>query len=354
MKANALLKEYQTALGTEAIVTHGDVVVDFERMPSGVFTFDLATGGGWPKGKLSICYGPEASGKTNICYLTIALFQKMNPKETAVFVDVEQSYDKTWARRLGIDTERLIVIKPQYGEQAVDMTEKFLREATDAGLFVIDSLAMMEPAKDLANSAEIMQVAGNAALIKRLIMKVNYALALNAAAGRFPTVIAINQIRYKVGQNYGNPESQPGGMAPKHAAGLAVRMFGKSVVEKEIHAAMPAYQETSFILKKTKIPITAITGTYKMSLFPHGGHPIGYIEDWNTLSTRLKNLEWLVKTKTGWQLLDLEPVKLLKDVKARIYGDPQLETGLKGEIISLAVAEAYGEGPEELNPAQND
>jgi len=222
MKANKLMSEYQTKFGTDSIVTSGDTIQDVERTPSGVFVFDLATGGGWAKGKINIVYGPEASGKTNICYLTIALFLKMHPKLCVVFVDVEHAYDKTWAERLGIESERVILLRPQYGEQAVDMLVKFLSEATDVGLYVVDSLAMLEPSKDLDKTAETMQVAGNAMLIKRLIMKVNYALAMSAAQGNFPTVICVNQIRYKIG-SYGNPESQPGGKAPAHASGGITR-----------------------------------------------------------------------------------------------------------------------------------
>lgn len=339
-----IVKGLQKQTGDETI-SIGAKIVDVERVPSGVFQFDLATGGGWPQGKISIIYGPESSGKTNVVLISLGLYQRMNPEMYAVFVDAEHSLDIKWAATLGVDTERLVVVKPGYGEDAVDMTLELLK-AEDCGFLALDSLASLEPEKEAESDASKALVGGNSQLIGKLMRKSVHTLGAEAAKEHFPVVVFINQIRHKIGVMYGNPEYMPGGNAMRHTSGLTIRIYGKNDLVKSVSPTMPAYKDTKIVLKKWKMPIVSINAEYKMVMIPHDGMSPGHVKDWNTVSHYLKEMELLVKVKGGWELMD-NVYSSLKECEDYIYSNTELEQTLKQHIIQAAVDEANGV-PEEL------
>lgn len=344
MGVEAIVKDLQKKAGVDS-VSIGTEFIDSDRTPSGVFQFDLASGGGWPQGKLSIIYGQESSGKTNLVLVSIALFQKLNPDSFAVFVDVEHSFDAKWAAMLGVDVDRLVLVKPGYGEQAVDMTLNFMA-AEDCGFLAVDSLAALEPAKEVTSDAGTALVGGNSQLIGKLMRKGVFVLGQEVRNGHFPTVVYVNQIRHKIGQMHGNPEYMPGGNAMRHTSGLTVRIYGKGVVVKEVSGVMPAHKETSIIMKKWKVPIVSINAEYDMVMIPHNGRSPGYVKDWNTVSNYLKIMGLLEKAKGGWHMFD-HHFKNLTECRHFIYKDKEIEQQVKSDIIQAAVNETNGV-PEEL------
>jgi recombination protein RecA len=329
----------------EKTAGYGINVVDVERIPSGVFPFDLATGGGWPRGRLSICGGPPSAGKTNLILKTIGCFQKLYPDLKVAFFDLEHALDGHWAKHFGIDVDKLIVVKPDYGEQAVDFVLELL-DASDMGLIVVDTLAHLTPMKELETSAEKMTVAGASLLIGQLIRRATVGLLQAEKHDRYPTVIGLNQIRYKIGVMYGDPEKMPGGMMLEHASGLTVRVFGKDEFDKAVHSTLPVRKETKITIKKWKVPIIARNCEYKIAMLPHGGNPVGFVDDWNTLGTYLRDMGWLEKVdKNKWKLLDHE-FKTLSAAKEFVYADPEVEMGLKQSVIELQLKLAYAEDVE--------
>src|SRR3954454_14823316 len=121
-KAGADVKEvlakYNKIHGA-AFAGFGGLPVQAQRIPTGLFPFDLATGGGFPKGRCSIVYGPADSGKTSIIFAAIAHYQKLWPNETCTYIAVEP-FDKEWAQKMHVDTDKLVVVNPAYAEQVVD------------------------------------------------------------------------------------------------------------------------------------------------------------------------------------------------------------------------------------------
>ena len=297
VSAADLLAVFQKDLGNE-IGSFGGHLINRDRIPTGLFPLDLALAGGFPRGKCSIIYGPESSNKTNIALLTIASSQKLFPHLTCVFVDVEHSFDPDWATKMGVDVSKLIVIAPSYAEQAVDIVEAFLM-AEDTGLVVVDSLAAMVTSSEAESSADKALVGGAALVCGKLARRSTHALQEAAKAGRYPTLIYINQISYKIGVMFGDPETQPGGKKPQFQSSLTLRCFGKNEMDPKVSSVMPVRKAVKFIVRKHKVPILAASGEFDMVTYPHNGLTIGQCDDFKQIKGYLETFGMFEKGEKG-------------------------------------------------------
>lgn len=283
----------------DGFVLRGSEVPDVLRYRTGVFEFDLATGGGIPRGRITILYGPESSGKTNVA---LNLIREVQQTETGdvVFVDLEGTFDKDWAVEFGIDLDRLIVLKPAFGEEAVDAVEAVLR-TKDIALVVVDSIAVVVPAKEIEKSTETADVGTAAILMKRMVNKAVMALAYQARSGRFPAMLLLNQTRFKIGVMYGDPEIFPGGQTVKFLSSLTVRISATNEVDSKIHPTKPAWKKTKLRVKKAKIPINQAECEYSMAMVPAPdlGLMIGQTYSWNTVLNILRTEGKLTKLANG-------------------------------------------------------
>lgn len=287
------------------VVNTGSEIPLVERIPTGVFEFDLATGGGFPRSRYSIVYGPESSGKTNICYCAAAQAQRLPaPCNKVVWVDLESTFSPDWAAQFGIDVEELIVVRPSYGEEAVDLVDALIR-AEDVAMLVVDSLATVVSSKEIDQSVEKFDVGTASLLVKRLCNKLVIALATESKRGHTPAVVLINQTRFKIGVMFGDPETMPGGQTMKFLSSLTVRLYGKNKIEKSISSELPAFKETTAVIKKAKVGVTKYNFDYDLCMFPHNGLIVGETRSWSTVSGYLKDLGHLKKAEkgTGWTLL---------------------------------------------------
>lgn len=332
---NKVKKEYGNSVGLKA----SDVPAT-ERVPTGIFPFDLATGGGFPVGRASIIFGPESSMKTTLALLAVAYLQKTQPEKKCVFIDVEASYDPAWGAQLGINNEELVYIRPDYAEQAIDICEAFLY-GDDVGIIVIDSLAALIPAKEVEDSAEKAIVGTAGLLISKFYRKATLALSKSRAEGRTPTLIAINQIRMKIGVLHGNPETMPGGQAFKFFSSLTIRLYGKNEVVKAVHPTLPTYKNVSGVIKKYKIPITNTNFEFKIGLVdsPANNVSVGQCDDWNSFSNWLKKMGILHKVETGqgWVCLDTE-YKTLIELREAVEADIALNSKLRSLVFDTVIA----------------
>jgi recombination protein RecA len=227
------------------------------------------------------------------------------PCNKVVWIDLEGTFDPSWAALFGIDVDELIVVKPSYGEEAVDMVDALI-QADDVALLVLDSLAVVVASKEIEQSAEKFDVGTAAILVKRMCNKLVIALSKEAKRDHTPAVILINQTRFKVGVMFGDPETMPGGQTMKFLSSLTVRLYGKNKMLKEVSADMPAFKETNAVIKKAKVPVTKMVFDYEMVVFPHDGLRVGETRSWNKVSSELKQLGHLEKTPKGWKLLGHE------------------------------------------------
>lgn len=297
----AIMAKIRKEAGDRSII-FGSQVPNSTRLPSGVFEFDLATGGGFPDNRMSIVYGPESSGKTNLALKALAQAQRQPPPcNKAVFVDLEGTFDPSWAKQVGVDVDELIVVKPSYGEQAVDMIDALVR-ADDVRALAVDSIAVLVAAKELDGSVEKADVGTAAILVKRLSNKLAISLSEEQKRNHVVSVILLNQTRFKIGVMFGDPETQPGGQTVKFNASLIVRLYGKNKLVKEISAGVPAFKETNATIKKAKVGITQAAFSYDLCMLAHDGLEVGETDSFNAVKGYLQACGLLVKDKGGWKL----------------------------------------------------
>jgi recombination protein RecA len=326
-----VLAKYKKRLG-DNVGDYGGLLVDADRIPTGLFPFDLATGGGFPRGRCSIVYGPEDSCKTSLIFRAIAANQVIKPDEINVYVAIEP-FDAVWAGKLGVNTSKLVVLSPSYAEEAVDMTGDFL-SAEDCGIVAVDSLAAMITTQEAEKSAEGSNPGAQGLVTGKLVRKTTLALRDAEKAGRNPTLVYINQTRFKIGVMYGDPETMPGGNAPRYQAQLRVRTYGKAIKDSKVSDTYPVRREVNFIMKKHKVPIVADSGKFEMVTYPHNGLLIGETDDFNTISEYLKSFSALEKGEKGkgWVILG-DDYPTLQAFKDRVYHDRKFGALVRASII---------------------
>ncbi len=181
---------------------------DVEVIPTGSLALDMALGiGGLPRGRVVEIYGPESSGKTTLALHVVANAQKNGG--VAAFIDAEHALDPVYARKLGVDTDSLIVSQPDNGEQALEIADMLIRSGA-LDVIVIDSVAALVPKAEIDGEMGDSHVGLQARLMSQALRKMTGALSQSGT-----TAIFINQLREKIGVYFGNPETTTGGKALK-------------------------------------------------------------------------------------------------------------------------------------------
>ena len=198
----------------ENTVVGGDTIRGFRHVSTGSFLLDYALLGGLPEGNGTMIYGHESVSKTTMCYKLIAGHQRKykdaDMGQICVFVDLEGKYNAEWAEALGVDLSRLKVVRPGLGEDAVDIIEVMM-SAKECGLLAMDSIAAINPKVILENSAIDPTVGRRASLVGLLCSKLQQVWIDEAKRGHHPTFLCTNQWREKIGVQFGDPRTLPGG-----------------------------------------------------------------------------------------------------------------------------------------------
>ena len=195
------LQQIEKAYGKGAIMQLDKMDADVEGISTGALSLDLALGGkGLPRGRIVELFGPEASGKTTLALSVAAAAQRAGG--VAAIVDAEHALNPGWARKCGVNLEKLLVSQPEAGEEALEITEMLVRSGS-VDVIIIDSVAALIPRAEIEGEMGDTHVALQARLMSQALRK------LTAAIGKAETiVIFINQIRMKIGVMFGNPETQ--------------------------------------------------------------------------------------------------------------------------------------------------
>lgn len=338
--AKDVLSKYQKHLG-DSIGAQGGHSVLGDRAPTGMFPLDLALGGGLPRGKVTTIFGPESSAKTNLALKVIALHQIMHPELLCVFISIE-GFDKPWAKLMGVDVDKLIVLYPSFAEQVVDMARDFI-SAPDCGVVVLDSIAAMISTQEAEKSAEGETPGGTARVIGKLVRQTTLALNDAEKEGRQPTLIYINQIRHKIGVMFGSPETTPGGFPPLFQSAIRLRVYGKNITDTKISQTMPIAKEVNFTVPKWKVPILSASGKFTMVTIPNNGFGVGECDDWNTISQHLKDYGQLAKAEgkgaKGWTMLGENYPTL--DAAEEKLREPKFGTEVRQAIIQRSLTENH-------------
>ncbi|BAS67462.1 recombinase RecA [Bathymodiolus septemdierum thioautotrophic gill symbiont] len=217
------LAQIDKQFGKGSVMFLGDDEVnsDIEAVSTGSLSLDIALGiGGLPKGRVIEIYGPESSGKTTLTLHVIAEMQKLGG--TAAFIDAEHALDPQYAKKLGVNTDELLISQPDTGEQALEITDMLVRSGS-VDVVVIDSVAALTPKAEIEGEMGASHMGLQARLMSQALRK------LTANIKKTNTmVIFINQLRMKIGVMFGNPETTTGGNALKFYASvrLDIRRIG--------------------------------------------------------------------------------------------------------------------------------
>lgn len=210
------IDQIEKKFGKESIMLLGKKDnIKIDTFPSGSFVIDDLLGiNGYPKGRVIEIYGPESSGKTTLTLHAIAEIQKAGG--IAAFVDAEHAIDPVYAKKLGVDTNNLILSQPDSGEQALEIVDT-LAKTGSIDLIVVDSVAALVPEAELNGEMRDQTIGSQARLMSKALRKITGSLNKNNT-----TIIFINQIREKVGVMFGSPETTPGGRALKFYSSIRI------------------------------------------------------------------------------------------------------------------------------------
>lgn len=253
----------------DGIGGRGPDFIEFDRLPSGIFSLDVALGGGLPLGAVSIVFGHEGANKTSLCLRWVTQFQKRYPQDAVAWIDAENSWTNEWAVKHGVDIERIHVYKATTAEDAVDVADA-VAFAEDAGLLVVDSLAALATLEQLEKEGEQVVMGGSSRKLKDLMLKVGAAHTEHSKRKHRLTTIYINQIRHKIGFVMGNPEILPGPSYQNFQAFLKLRLTAKPKIVEKI-APVPIYSENGAKITKHKFPVCSTTSEWMTMRFAHDG-----------------------------------------------------------------------------------
>ena len=210
------IDQIEKDFGIGSIMTMGEgYKIEVESIPTGALGLDLALGvGGVPRGRIVEIFGPESSGKTTLTLSIIANAQKAGGD--AAFIDAEHAFDPTYAKKIGINLDTLLISQPDSGEQALDIAEALVK-SNAVDVVVIDSVAALTPRKELEGDMGDTHMGLQARLMSQALRKLTGAISKSKTC-----VIFINQIRMKIGVMFGNPETTTGGNALKFYSSVRI------------------------------------------------------------------------------------------------------------------------------------
>jgi recombination protein RecA len=242
------LSQIEKQFGKGSIMRLGskEAVAPVSTISTGSISFDAALGvGGVPRGRVIEIFGPESSGKTTVTLQIIAEAQKLGGM--AAFVDAEHALDPVYAKKLGVDVDNLLVSQPDYGEQALEITEALVRSGA-IDVLVVDSVAALVPKAELDGEMGDSHVGLQARLMSQALRKLTGTVSKSRTC-----LIFINQIREKIGVMFGNPETTTGGRALKFYSSVRIDIRRISAV-KEGESVVGARTKVKIVKNKVAAP----------------------------------------------------------------------------------------------------
>ncbi len=303
--------------GKGSIMKLGDGVInDVESIPTGSISLDYALGiGGVPRGRVTEIYGPESSGKTTLCLHIIAEAQKTGG--LAAFIDAEHALDVNYAKRLGVDTTNLLLSQPDFGEQALEITDTLVR-SNALDIIVIDSVAALVPRSEIEGEMGDATMAVQARLMSQALRKLTGAISKSKTS-----VIFINQLRSKIGVMFGNPETTTGGNALKFYASVRLDIRRIAAI-KEGNDVVGSRTKVKIVKSKVAPPFKEVEFDI---LYNEGISKTGDLLD---LATNLG----IIKKSGAWFTFEEERFQGREQFRQKLIEAPALYAKVEKEVKS--------------------
>jgi len=317
---------------TNGVVRRGtDAVANYGRVSTGILSLDVCLAGGFRLSRGAMVYGEKSAGKTTIALRTVARMQLLFPDMFVVWIDVEGTFDNTWAIINGVDLERLLVLEPETGEDAVDLGDTYMR-AKETSMLVTDSIAFITPQKEIEVSAEDQLPGLQARLIGRYLRKTNSALLSERHRGHMPLNFLINQFRMKIGVMFGDPRTLPGGKALEFAASQQVEAKNKEI--KDEKTGTVRHNDHSFNVTKDKTGGRVKEGSFRLIRDEETSQlPVGYINQTGTILVH-GNKFGICEVKGGGNfVVDDYNIKGEANVTKYFLDNPDREEEIKNAIV---------------------
>lgn len=319
--------------GKGAIMRLGDKPVQtYDVISTGSISLDYALGiGGVPRGRIIEIFGPESSGKTTTCLHIIAEAQKNGG--IAALIDAEHAFDINYAKKLGVDTDNLILAQPDFGEQALEILDSLIR-SNAIDVIVVDSVAALVPRAEIEGEMGDAHMAVQARLMSQALRKITGVTSKSNTC-----VIFTNQLRSKIGVVFGNPETTTGGNALKFYASvrLDIRRIG---AVKEGNDVVGSRVKVKVVKSKVAPPFKEVEFDI---LFNEGISKTGELID--------LGIEHGVIQKSGaWLTFDGERFQGREQMKSKLKEDPELMSKLEKQVkIKLGMIKTEESQPEEAS-----
>lgn len=313
------MEKIEKSYGKGSIMRMGDKPVDdVQAIHSGSIALDMAMGiGGYPKGRVIEIFGPESSGKTTLAIHAIAEAQKVGG--IAAFIDAEHAFDPTYAQKLGVDINELLISQPDNGEQALEIADSLIRSGA-IDIIVIDSVAALTPKAEIEGEMGDSKMGLQARLMSQALRKLTGSISKTKTC-----VIFINQLRDKIGVMFGNPETTTGGNALKFYASvrLDIRKIGQLKDGDDVQG-----NHTRVKVVKNKVAPPFRKAEFDI-LFGEGISKIGEIIDLGVEINLIKKAgSWfsygetkLGQGREGVKLLLKDNPELMEELEAKIYAN---------------------------------
>jgi recombination protein RecA len=317
--------------GKGSIMRLGDgVIAQVESIPTGALSLDYALGiGGIPRGRVTEIYGPESSGKTTLCLHIIAEAQKAGG--LAAFIDAEHALDANYARKLGVDTSNLLLSQPDFGEQALEITDTLVR-SNALDVIVIDSVAALVPRSEIEGEMGDATMAVQARLMSQALRKLTGAISKSKTA-----VIFINQLRSKIGVMFGNPETTTGGNALKFYASLRLDIRRVAAI-KDGNDVIGNRTKVKIVKSKVAPPFKEVEFDI---LYNEGISKSGDLLD---LAVNFG----IIKKSGAWFTYDEDRYQGREQFRAKLIEDPALYAKLSKDVkVKLGITAEPAGGAEE-------